>query len=94
MKRGLKYIEHKGGRVQKVRIRRLTDLPGLGIARGPGSIGCEAEVLALAHAERWTEAADMLDEHNRDNPKSKLRILAIAPREWRRYASQRRDEHG
>lgn len=89
MKRGIKYIEHKGGRVQKVRIRRLTNMPGLGIARGAGSIFAEAEVIALARAERFTEAADMGDEHDRDNPKSKLRMFGPAVRKmWRQEAAE------
>jgi hypothetical protein len=90
VKRGLKYIQHKSGVVQRVRQRRLTDLPGLGIARGPGSINCQAEVLALARAERWIEAADMGDEHDRDNPKAKLKITPPSVRRiWRDYAAQR-----
>lgn len=90
MKRGLKYIRHKSGVVQRVRIRRLTNRPGLGIPHGPGSINCQAEVLALARAELFIEAADMADAHDRETPKAKLKITPPWVRaEWRRYAEQR-----
>jgi hypothetical protein len=44
----------------------------------------------LARAERWIEAADMGDEHDRDNPKAKLKITPPSVRRiWRDYAAQR-----
>jgi hypothetical protein len=90
MKRGLKFIQHKSGVIQKVRIRRLTNLPGLGIARGPGSIHCQAEVLALARAGQLIEAADMGDAHDANVPeRSRLKITPPAVRQqWRRYAEE------
>ena len=37
----------------------------LQIARGAGSISAKADILQLTRARRWTEAADMAEQHRR-----------------------------
>lgn len=56
----------------------------LKIARGAGSISAKADILQLARAGRWDEAADMDQEHEHQCGE---RLFGPAVREqWRQYA--------
>ena len=56
----------------------------LQIARGAGSISAKADILQLARASRWNEAADMDQEHEH---RCGERLFGPAVRkQWRQYA--------
>ena len=66
------------------RLKGLRSRCKLKIARGAGSINAKADILQLARAGRWNEAADMDQEHEH---RCGERLFGPVVREqWRQYA--------
>ncbi len=59
----LKYIEHADGRIQKVHNHSLPGPARMQRAKGPGSMDCENEIMALAGEGKVKEALDLYDRH-------------------------------
>ena len=56
------------------------------VARGAGSINCDAEVMALAQQSRFIEAIELGDRHDYMMPNSPLRKANKSIRDfWRSY---------
>lgn len=60
MKRGLKYFQHKDGRTQKVRIRRLSHASPE-IPHGPGSLQGSVDAYRAARANDYKTAVELAD---------------------------------
>lgn len=60
----LKYIEHADGRIQKAPRRTRTDEPArMQRTKGPGSMDCEQDIMALAKAGDLKAALALYDRH-------------------------------
>lgn len=59
----IKYIKHADGRVQKAPNRTCTNRPArMRRAKGPGSMDCENEIMALAASDAKA-ALKLYDKH-------------------------------